>query len=229
LAGRSRELKNWILGLFRSGDIDRAVSQVREVPARRVVNPLFSLLLSTEPRVKWGAVTAMGAVVPELADQDMESSRVIMRRLMWQLNDESGGIGWGCPETMGEITANHRDLAREYGSILVSYIREDGNYLEYPPLQAGAVWGIARLAGAHPDLAGGAVPHLWGFMESPDPVLRGLTAWCLGLLGPSEAASVLRPFLDDPSEIEIYRGRRLIVKTVGELAAEALKNLSEKP
>lgn len=25
----------------------------------------------------------------------MDSARIVMRRLMWSLNDESGGIGWG--------------------------------------------------------------------------------------------------------------------------------------
>jgi hypothetical protein len=45
----------------------------------------------------------MGEVMAHLADKDMESARVIMRRLMWSLNDESGGIGWGAPEAMGEI------------------------------------------------------------------------------------------------------------------------------
>ena len=116
------------------------------MPARRVVNPLFSFLLSTDTKMKWAAITAMGAVIANLADKDMESARVIMRRLMWQLNDESGGIGWGCPETMGEVVACHEGLAQEYAPVLVSYVKEDGNFLEYEPLQEGAVWGIARAA-----------------------------------------------------------------------------------
>ncbi|MEA3417440.1 MAG: hypothetical protein U9R02_15080 [Thermodesulfobacteriota bacterium] len=53
----------------------------------------------------------MGVVVSNLADHDMESARVIMRRLIWNLNDESGGIGWGSPEAMGEIMARNNRLA----------------------------------------------------------------------------------------------------------------------
>ena len=52
----------------------------------------------------------MGAVVANLAEKDMESARVVMRRLMWSLNDESGDIGWSRPEAMGEIIASHGDL-----------------------------------------------------------------------------------------------------------------------
>ena len=61
----------------------------------------------------------MGALVFSLAEQDMESARVVMRRLMWNLNDESGGIGWGSPEAMGEIMARHSGLAEEYSKISV--------------------------------------------------------------------------------------------------------------
>ena len=63
----------------------------------------------------------MGQVVSNLADTDMESARVIMRRLIWNLNDESGGIGWGSPEAMGDIMACHERLAGEYHRLLVSY------------------------------------------------------------------------------------------------------------
>lgn len=94
----------------------------------------------------------MGAFVANLADEDIESARVIVRRLMWQLNDESGGIGWGAPEVMGEILARHEGLAGEYANILTSHIKEDGNSLEHEPLQRDALWGVARLAQVRPDL-----------------------------------------------------------------------------
>ncbi|NIR18057.1 MAG: HEAT repeat domain-containing protein, partial [Desulfobacterales bacterium] len=74
--------------------------------------------------VRWSAVKAMGRVVAKMADEDMESARVIMRRLMWNLNDESGGIGWGSPEAMAEILTCHDGLAKEYAHILISYARE---------------------------------------------------------------------------------------------------------
>ncbi len=89
------------------------------------------------------------------AEEDMESARVIMRRLMWSLNDESGGIGWGSPEAMGEIIASHDGLAKEYAHVLISYVWEEGNFLEYEPLQRGAG------------------PHLLPYLESTDAAVRG--------------------------------------------------------
>ena len=78
---------------------------------------------------------------------------------MWSLNDESGGIGWDAPEAMSEIIASHEGLAKEYTNVLISYVREDGNFLEYEPLQRGAVWGIGSVAQARPDLVQDALPH----------------------------------------------------------------------
>ncbi len=42
-----------------------------------------------------------------------------MHRLMWSLNDESGSIGWGVPEAVAEIMANHDGAAEKYAYILV--------------------------------------------------------------------------------------------------------------
>ena len=86
-------------------------------------------LCSNEEQVKWTAVKTLGAYVSELAENDLEAARDWMRRFMWQLNEESGGIGWGVAETMGEAMARHEGLAREFSCILVSYLREDGKKL----------------------------------------------------------------------------------------------------
>jgi len=150
---------------------------------------------------------------------------VIMRRLMWQLNDESGGIGWGCPEAMGEIIACHEGLAREYARALVSYIREDGNFLEHEPLQEGSLWGICRVAQVRPKLIRDAVPHLLSFLEARDATLRGLAVWALGLLGAREARSLMERLANDGDRIAIYRDRKIKIYQVKDLAKEALEKI----
>jgi len=220
-----RELKRKISNMLRTEDIDQVLDALCRMPGRRAVNPLFSFLLSTDAELKWHAVTALGGVIANLARQDMESARVTMRRLMWQLNDESGGIGWGCPETMGEAIACHEGLAVEYTGILVSYVMEDGNFLEYEPLQEGAVWGIGRVAQVRPHIARVAVPHLLPFLMARPAALRGLTVWSLGLLGAGEAASQIRLLLNDGAQFDLYRERALKKCTVRELSEEALANI----
>jgi hypothetical protein len=217
-----RDLKRMVLAVLRSDNFEERLDELCQLPARQVINPLFSFLLSNDEQTKWRAITAMGAVVVNLAEKDMESARVVMRRLMWSLNDESGGIGWGAPEAMGEIIASHEGLAKEYAPILISYVCEDGNFLEYEPLQQGAVWGLGRVAQARPHMVQDALPHLLLFLESPDATVRGLAAWTLGLLGAEAARSQLEALLGDEAEVLLYMDGRLMVRRVGDLAKEAL-------
>ena len=196
---KGRDFKRKVIDLLKADDFAGVLETFRSCPARRVINPLFSCLCSTEPQIKWRAITALGAVVANLAQDDMESARVVMRRMIWNLNDESGGIGWGVPETMGEVMARHKGLAREYVNILVSYICEDGNFLEYEPLQQGVLWGLGRLAQTSPELLQDAGAHLHPFLSSEDATLRGLAAWILGLLGGPQHESELEPLLERDS------------------------------
>jgi len=222
---RGREFKKKVMELVFSNNFEQDLGTLCQLPARKVINPLFSFLLSTDSKTKWATVTAFGAVVSKLADQDMESARVIMRRLMWQLNDESGGIGWGCPEAMGEILACHEGLAQEYARVLVSYIREEGNFLEHEPLQQGSLWGICRVAQVRPKLIRDAVPHLLRFLEARDATLRGMAVWALGLLGAREVRSQMECLATDGDRIAIYRDRKIKITLVKDLAKEALEKI----
>ena len=218
---RGRELKQRILELLKSENFKPALQTIRSFPARRVINPLFALLCSMEPQVKWRAITAIGAVVANLAQDDMESARVVMRRMIWNLNDESGGIGWGLPEAMGEVMAQHEGLAQEYVHMLLSYIREDGNFLEHEPLQRGVLWGLGRLAQTRPELLNQAVPHLQPFITSEDATLRGLAAWTIGLLKAGQDAPGLEVLKSDDTEVVLYLNGTERTYLVSDLAKQA--------
>lgn len=224
---RGRDVKRKVLEIIKSDDLDQVLGELCRLPSRQVINALFSFLCSTEEEVKWRAVTAMGAVVTNLADEDIESARVIVRRLMWQLNDESGGIGWGAPEAIGEILACHEGLAGEYANILTSYIREDGNFLEHEPLQRGALWGLARVAQVRPDLVQDAKSYLIQRLGSTDATVRGLAALTLGLLGAEEARLELEDLSADDTEVHLYVDRQIGVRRVSELAEQALATTGE--
>jgi len=225
---KGRILKQGVLELLRSEKLDFALEALCKIPPRQVINALFCFLYSTEEQIKWRAVTAMGAAVARLADVEMEPARIIMRRLMWNLNDESGGIGWGSPEAMGEILACHEALANEYVPILISYARKDGNYLELEMLQRGLLWGVARLSQVRPYLVLDEISHFLPYLQSSDPVVRGLAAWLMGLLEASDARTTLEALTDDDAELSVYQNRKLINRCVKELAEEALKKLPDR-
>ena len=217
-----RQLKKILPALLKNEEFEKSLEKICLMPPRRVVNPLFSFFYNTNELVKWRAVTAMGVVVSRLAHKDLESARIVMRRLMWNLNDESGGIGWGSPEAMGEIMARHDRLAREYACILVSYINEAGNFLEHEMLQRGVLWGLGRLAHTRPEFVLDAVAYLCPFMRSKDAVHRGLAAWVAGAIPSEMTESLLKHLVTDEARINIFINMNLEERTVGQLAVEAL-------
>ena len=180
---RGRQIKKAIRQHLQNDPFDKELDQICRLPLKKAISPLFSFLCSTDERVKWRAVTALGKVVSDLAASDPESARVVMRRFIWNLNDESGGIGWGCPESMAEVMARNERLAREYGCILISYIQPEGNYLEHEILQRGVIWGVGRLAHSHPRQTRNIGGYLLPYMKSGDPILRGLACWAAGPAG----------------------------------------------
>jgi hypothetical protein len=223
-----RKLKKRVLTLLQAEDFEQGLDEIRKLPPRQAVNPLFSFLCSIDERVKWRAVTAMGKVISNLAGSDLESARVVMRRFIWQLNDESGGIGWGCPESMAEAMVQNANMAEEFWCLLISYIQLDGNYLEHPVLQRGVLWGVGRLAHSRPQYACQAAAHLLPYMESADPILRGLAAWASGPIAGQAILPRLQKLLLDQGQLTVYREGRIFPHTVGQLAQAALDSAEQR-
>jgi len=218
------DLRRKIISVLKTEPLDAVLAAVWSLPPRQAVSPLIGGLSHAGGNVKWHAVSALGLVMAALATEDMEAARNIMRRLIWSLNDESGNTGWGIPEAMAEIMASHDGLAEEYAHILVAYMRKDGSYLKLLPLQRGLMWGIGRLAATRPDLLRkwGAPAYLLSYLDSEDPEVRGLAARASGILRIEEAMERLSDLRDDSSEIFLYDNGKLEIRTVGQLAGEAL-------
>ncbi len=218
----SRALKNQLRNLLSQPNQTEAHHRVLEMPLQQVVSPLFSFLYAGDDIIKWHAVTLLGRVVAEIANTNLEAARVVMRRLMWNLNDESGGIGWGSPEAMGEIMARNDALAREYSSILISYIREDGNYLEHEMLQRGVLWGIGRLSHVQPVLMEHTVSFLVPFITAKDPNIRGLAVWIAAALPSSQLVHHIEKLKEDETVIRLYLNEQLTECPISRLAKSAL-------
>ncbi|MCP3953219.1 MAG: hypothetical protein GY697_13525 [Desulfobacterales bacterium] len=213
-----RALKKTMRELLAQEDMDAALEQLYALKLRRVINPLFSFFCSGDELLRWRAVTAAGAVISKMAGRRIEDARIMMRRLMWTLNDESGGIGWGSPEAMGETMARSAVLTREYAAILSSYLNPAGNYLEHEMLQRGLLWGVSRLARSRGAAAAMTAPFLGAFMESEDPVHRGLAARCALALAPYATVPVPQHILEDETIIRLYTGERLLDIPICKLA-----------
>jgi len=167
--------------------------------------------------VRWRAVEAIGLVAGDLARPDPERVRDFVRRLLWQMNDESGGLSWLSPEIIGEILVNVPTLADEYAPLLLSYLREE-------PFERGAHQAICRLARKRPDLFRQGLPLLAGSLGDSDPIVRALAASALGTIDAAKANELLGRFRNDRAAVKLYdfTTGNLYAGTVSELVAGAL-------
>lgn len=224
-----RQLKKEVFDLLVRDDFSNSLTRLSGLPGRQLVNPLFSFLFHADEIVRWHAVSAMGVVTAGLADKNMESARVIMRRLIWSLNDESGGIGWGSPEAMGDIMARSDLMAQEFSKILISYVLPHGNFLEHGVLQRGLLWGLHRLSEANPVLTCGAAPFVRSFLTSRDPLHRGLAACFAETVNDSSAIPYLEKLIRDDSLISLYTDFRMTSRKVASLAVSAIATIEQNP
>ena len=235
------ELRKLVRSLLESPDFEEVLKRI-DIAPERMINPLLCFLFETNEVIRWRAVRGIGITVSAMAENALEPARTIMRRLIWSLNDESGGIGWGAPEAMGEIMAGNETLAGEYYRILVSYIDDEGNPLENDELERGVMWGIDRLAQKRPELLGEWTGPVLAQLKSDDPMKRGLALRTLLFLaadasraggravailagGPAALAPLLLPLTEDRSEIRIFEDGSFAEYKIRHLASQLLDRL----
>jgi len=148
---------------------------------KEFIGPLMSFLVrGGTPAGR--AAGALGICVAAIARESPEDARVIMRRFMWHMNEESGNLGWGVPESMAESLVQSELLTKEYARILLSYIRDTGresNFVDHAPLRRSCYWAVGRLLQARPELAMYALPFLHAGLQNEDIPCRGMAAWAL--------------------------------------------------
>jgi len=225
-----QQFKDTIIGILRNHDPENDLKTLKKLPLKKVINALLPFLCQTDPGMRWYAIQLLGQLISLLADDEPEAARVYIRRFIWNLNDESGGIGWGGPEVMAEVFALHGQMAEEFALMLVAFIREDGSFLEYDVLQQGVLWGLGRLAQTRPHLLNNLNAGLYiePFLTAQDPHVRGLAAWTAGFLHLETARPTIETLLDDPTEIQLFEQNTLRYVSLQQIAHETLQRLADR-
>lgn len=150
----------------------------------------------------------------------MEKACTVMRRLMWTLNDEFGGIGWGVPEAMGEIMVCHKGLAHIYiilpGLIIFWNICRCGgeHFGTWPGLpRCGRNW-LAKLAGFYR-------PFLWKNRT------RRFLACMLAAIQMDAASIFLQAMVHDTRTYTLFWNGRFQTVTLGKQAGESLRKIKQ--
>ncbi|MBU8849244.1 MAG: hypothetical protein KOO64_06840 [Desulfobacterales bacterium] len=198
---------------------DTAMEMLRQIPDKQLVAHLFSHFYHKDELVKFRSIAAMGLLGSRMGQKNMEKARVVLRRIMWNLNDESGGIGWGSPEAMGEILFQSPELALEFKSILFSYLDPNGNYIEHEMLQRGVLWGIGTYFESNPgDLNEKTKGLLFGYLHSLDPVKRGYAVRALINAKCFNCSLVPENIITDTHKIDIFTGWNFITTRISNIA-----------
>ncbi len=230
---RRRELKEVVPSMLKKEPWPTILTRLSQYEEKEIINHLFTALCHSQ-KIRWHAISAFGNVVPRLAAKDPESARIVMRRFLWNLNDESGGIGWGIPEAMAEVMVHDDMLFSEYSHMLISYMRQDGpevfqdgNFIELPALQQGVLWGVARLLDTRQRemIAKGIAADLYYYLDAPDNAVRGLAAMCLGMCRNREIIEVLQSQLNNSASFTLYWDYTLREVKVAAIAKQAIDRL----
>ncbi len=139
-----QSLKKKIQDALESNDLDTVVSLVNE--NRRALAILVRISYDKDTLAGWRAIKAVGLAAKELVKTDYEFLREAVRKLLWSLSDESGGIGWSAPELLGEIVS--ADPTRFSDIVpLIAQVYE----IEEEVFRPGVVYALVRIAETDPE------------------------------------------------------------------------------
>lgn len=176
---------------------------------------LQSLLFDPVEAIRWRAAEAVGRVAAVRARKDLETVREMLRRTLWLMNDESGGILWLGPQVLGAVLANVPELCDEFLGVLASFLEED-------PFRTDVRWALWRVALSQPAaVAQVAADALAASLSDANPAVRGKAALALATVSGPEATSALA---QDRAPILLFDPRtgEFRTATVGEAASGAL-------
>jgi len=211
--GRVANIKEKI----RSALQDNSLTDIVDVGLidKGAIRRLISMAYDKEDVRSWRAVEALGLLAGALSADKKEVVRDTIRKLLWSMGEESGGIGWSAAEMLGEIIRNSPDDYSDIIPILWSFKDED-------MFRSGIVWAMGRIGLVRPDLVRFVAGPIRGMLNDADPYVRGHAAWTLGIIGDETVSGDLEALADDIGEVNFYAEGMLLQKKVAEIAAEAL-------
>ena len=212
-------LKNQIRELLASGDLDQ-VSELA-VARRRTLGQLVSLTFDSDPLIVYRAMEATGLSALRLGEIDPDSVWEHLRRLLWMISEESGGICWHAPEMMAEIVHRLPDQFSEYLEVTASLIltMEEEDLEHFKPSVIRAV-GLLRdiPEGLRPDL----LPAIRSALDSTDAQSRGMAVWTLARIGEIELIAERNELLSDTGEVDHYHDGEFRKTTVAGMTRSVL-------
>ncbi len=206
-----------LLSLLELNDLSSVVSMVKE--NRRFLSHLVRIAYDKETVAGWRSIKAVGLAARAIVNDEYPFLREMIRKLLWSLSDESGGIGWSAPEMIGEIVCADPERFQDIIPILT------GIYdVEEEVFRPGILYALSRIAESKPELIVSYANLALRALDDHNPLVRyfglELLSRVKGSLEPDTlktATNMIQMLAGDRSEVWVYKDSGFINIQIGEV------------
>jgi len=225
-AGRvltQQQMKQFSVAALEKNDLETVLTLALQ--DRKVLSVLVRLAYEKETLIGWRAIIAVGRVAGLFVRDQYDFLRETVRKLLWSLSDESGGIGWSAPEMLGEIvSADPKRLADIVPLIAQVYSIEEAVF------RPGVLYALKRIAETDRAAVRPFQMLVVHGLSEQDPLSRVHALELARILKnefiPENLEAARRKVLDlrnDRTEAWVYKKDGFTPMEVGELAEEVVK------
>ncbi len=219
------EMKQTLLVALEANDFETI--RTLALQSRKVLSVLVRLAYDKTSLTGWRAIKAIGHVASLYVRNNYDFLRDTIRKLLWSLSDESGGIGWSAPEILGEIvSADPKKLADIIPLIAEVYSVEEKVF------RPGVLYALKRIGETCPESIEPFQEIVLSGLSEQDPLARVYALELLIMLRNKLDSAVLdkarqqvASLGQDRTEAWIYKGDRFVGLEVWELASDVIKQL----
>jgi hypothetical protein len=198
--------------------------------SRKVLSVLVRLAYDKETLVGWRAINAIGKVASVFVRSNYDFLRETIRKLLWSLSDESGGIGWAAPEILGEIVSADPVKMADIVPLIVEVY-----FIEEKVFRPGVLYALKRIAETSPESVSPFQYIILNGLCEQDPLARIYALKLTELLNvqitPENRERIkdhIRNLTQDRSEAWVYRNGGFDGLEVGQFAKQ-IENICFPP
>lgn len=216
------KLKQRIHQALEANDLETVVALAKA--NKKVISLLVRAAYDKETLAGWRAIGAIGLAAQALVKTEYGFLRETVRKLLWSLSDESGGIGWAAPEILGEIVS--ADSQRF--SDIIPLIAEVYD-IEEKVFRPGILYALGRIAEKSPDLVTPYKDLIRRALSEGEPLTRVFALDLLKMLKSrlgkedmNNLTETMKGLLAGHSEAWVYRNGCFVSIVIGEYAQSIL-------
>ncbi len=217
------EMRQAAIFALEGNDFETVMTLARQT--RKLLSILVRLAYDKDTIVGQRAILAIGHVATLYVRTNYEILRETIRKLLWSLSDESGGIGWSAPEILGEIVrADPKKMADVVPLIAEIYTIEEKVF------RPGVLYALKRVAEIRPEAVLPFQELVISGLTEKDPLARIHSLELATLLRewiyPEHRESLLTHIVNlipDHVEAWVYKDGGFVEVEVGELAEKVYR------